>query len=66
MIDTRASSIDWDALEQQVSRSLDLLQLCWKGTEKGDPDLHRMMVRDLYVPLIRQLDEFCAGVRATQ
>ncbi len=52
---------DWERLEADVLLSLRCLRAAWEHTE-GQP-IHAAMVRDLYVPCVRLLAEFCASVK---
>lgn len=64
--ETRASVVKWDDLKSKVATSIDLLKICWEGTEKGDADMHALMVRDLYAPMLEQLAGFIASVEVQQ
>ena len=53
---------DWNKLEADVLMSLRCLRVAWEHTD-GQP-IHEAMARDLYVPCLRLLAEFCACVDA--
>lgn len=53
---------DWDRLIDDVNARIATLRMCWKGTERDEPSMHPMLVRDIYVPALRILAEFCAAV----
>ena len=53
---------NWDQLIDDVNARIAALRACWKGTQADTPELHRMIARDVYVPALRLLAEFCAAV----
>lgn len=55
------SKLDWEKIESDVLMSLRCLRAAWEHTE-GQP-IHAAMLRDLYLPCLRLLLEFCACVK---
>ena len=55
---------DWNKLEADVLMSLRCLRAAWEHT--ADKPIHEAMVRDLYIPCLRLLAEFCACVEVKE
>jgi hypothetical protein len=53
---------DWDTLIDDVNARIKALRVCWKATATREPALHAQLVRDLYVPALKLLADFCAAV----
>lgn len=53
---------NWDQLLSDVTLRIALLRACWKGTTKDEPELHKKVVEDLYIPALSLLAQFCAAV----
>jgi hypothetical protein len=63
-IETRCDNIEWDKILQEVQTKLNYLRLVWKISERDcNPELHRKMVEDLYVPALEKLAEFCLCIQ---
>ena len=52
---------DWERLESDVIRKLRLLRPAWEHTAQT-PEPHGAMVKDLYLPALKQLASFCGCV----
>jgi hypothetical protein len=52
---------DWESIEKDVIRKLGLLRLAWEETVKT-PEIHSPMRRDIYMPRLKLLAEFCTGI----
>jgi hypothetical protein len=59
-------SPDWDALEREVLLRIQLLRGAWKGTQEDSGDVHAMMVRDLYMPALNKLAQFCSMIEVEE
>jgi hypothetical protein len=57
---------DWAQLQADVLRRLTMLRAAWEHTAAHDPELHAAMKRDLYIPVLSLLAEFCASVEETE
>lgn len=55
---------DWEQLEADVVLRIRLLAAAWVGT--ADQPLHAQMVRDLYLPCLHLLAEFCVAVEVEE
>ena len=53
---------DWEGIEREVCHKLRLLSATWEETSKDD-FVHLLMKRDLYLPTLRKLAEFCACIK---
>ena len=62
MMSDKNTTPDWELLESVVIRKLRLLRAAWEHTAQT-PELHGSMVRDLYVPALKQLAAFCLCVQ---
>lgn len=63
-IQTSSESIDWAGLERETVGRIRLLRAIWGKSERdATPEVHRMMVRDLYFPILEQLAMFCAAFK---
>jgi hypothetical protein len=56
------SEPDWNQLAADVNEGIATLRACWMRTATDTPNLHKRLVRDLYVPTLRLLSDFCAAV----
>lgn len=54
-------SPDWARLRRDVCERIDYLAAAWAHTAQS-PEVHGAMVRDLYLPTVRLLAEFCECV----
>jgi hypothetical protein len=45
-----------------VNEGIATLRVCWTRTATDTPELHKRLVRDIYVPTLRLLSDFCAAV----
>ncbi len=62
-IETRCDKIDWVNMAEEVLTKLTYLRLAWTASERDcEPELHRKMVEDLYLPVITMLGSFCACI----
>ena len=61
MMSDQNTAPNWELLESDVVRKLHLLRAAWEHTAQT-PELHEPMVRDLYVPALKQLARFCMCV----
>ena len=52
--------LDWEAIEREVVLRIALLRAAWKATADDPSVPHRMMARDLYLPAVAKLAEFCS------
>ena len=57
---------DWEALEREVILRIQLLKGAWAGTQKDSCDVHAMMVRDLYMPALNKLAQFCSMIEVEE
>ena len=57
---------DWDALEREVLLRIQLLKSAWQGTQEDQGDVHGMMVRDLYMPALNKLAQFCSMIEVEE
>jgi hypothetical protein len=55
--------IDWSRIEQETVRKLGLLKLAWEASFSKPIEMHRRMVRDLYVPILMYLAYFQDAMR---
>lgn len=55
-------SPDWGRMEREVILKLRILRAAWEHTAPN-PELHQAMARDLYLPVLRLLAEFCNCVK---
>jgi hypothetical protein len=53
---------DWNQLAADVNEGIATLRVCWTRTATDTPNLHKRLVRDLYMPTLRLLSDFCAAV----
>ena len=53
---------DWEAIEREVVLRIALLRAAWNATEDDPSVPHRMMARDLYLPAVEKLAEFCSMI----
>ena len=53
---------NWERVERDVIHKLHLIRGAWKATAKAHPELHKAMVRDMYIPTIKHLAAFCASI----
>ena len=60
------TSPDWDALEREVLLRIQLLKAAWQGTQEDSGDVHAMMVRDLYMPALNKLAQFCSMIEVEE
>jgi hypothetical protein len=61
--ETKYAEIDWLRMESSVVSKLGFLRLAWKASERDcSPEAHRQIVRDLYLPLIGLLAQFCNSI----
>jgi len=64
--ETRGDRIDWGGIEREAIDALRALRLAWAASEKGLPEIHAKLVRDIYVPAIKVLAEFIACVEVAE
>jgi hypothetical protein len=57
---------DWDLLMADVNEGIATLRACWMRTATDTPELHKRAVRDLYMPTLRLLSDFCAAVEVEE
>ena len=60
------STPDWNAIEADVIRKLRLLRIAWEHTESRSTteiDIHSAIKRDIYLPALNCLAQFCGCVR---
>jgi hypothetical protein len=60
-IETDYEKIDWVGVEDDFRNKLRLLQIAWKASQHGcTKTVHEQAVRDLYLPAMTKIAEFCA------
>lgn len=59
LVETRSDKIEWDAIVHNVHARVALLQAAWRATEKAEPEFHRKLVEDIYLPCLALLAQFC-------
>lgn len=57
---------NWDKLMNDVIERIAALRACWIATENDTPETHQRIARDIYVPALRLLAEFCASVEISE
>lgn len=62
IISTPEATQNWDKLMDDVIERIAVLRACWIATENDRPETHQRIARDIYVPALRLLAEFCASV----
>jgi hypothetical protein len=55
--------INWSRVEQETVRKLGLLRLAWEASVSKPIEVHRRLVRDLYVPILMYLAHFQDAMR---
>ena len=53
---------NWSKIESDVLRKIQIIHAAWEHTQAQAPGVHEIMKRDLYVPALTCLAEFCACV----
>jgi hypothetical protein len=57
---------DWDAVERDVMLKLQYLRAIWEYTASANPEAHKRMKRDLYMPAVKCLAAFCSAIQEEQ
>lgn len=61
---TQYEKVDWDGLKTDVNERIWAVQQCWRESEKRAPkETHEKLVKDIYLPAIKLLGEFCVCVK---
>ena len=62
-LETRCDKISWAAVSADVQTKLDYLRLAWQASERDcPPELHKKMVKDLYMPMMELIALFCGSI----
>ncbi|MBM3815361.1 MAG: hypothetical protein FJW20_27435 [Acidimicrobiia bacterium] len=54
---------DWGAVERDVMLKLQYLRAIWEYTASANPEAHKLMKRDLYMPAMKCLAAFCSAIQ---
>jgi truncated hemoglobin YjbI len=66
-IETRYDAVDWDGLLAEVQSRFNYLRLAWRTSEHdATAHLHAKMVKELYLPCIELLAQFCAAIEVEE
>ena len=60
---TKYEKINWDQTILDVNERFNALKVCWHETETRQPELHKKLVRDLYMPALECLARFVTSVK---
>jgi hypothetical protein len=66
-IQTDYKKIDWDGVQADFLTKFHVLRLAWQASQNGcTKEVHEMAVRDLYLPALTKIAEFCACMKEVE
>ena len=66
-LETDYKKVNWVGLKNEFLDRMRLLQIEWQASQKQcSPQVHAKMVKDLYLPALTKLAEFCACVEIVE
>ena len=63
---TVGADVNWAGITQDVVAKIEIIRLAWAASEAGPPEVHKLLVRDLYGPAMECIGAFCCAVEVHQ